>query len=168
MWDAQPDPGVMTVYRSQDGGSPVTFINGFAANDPESTGKIWEMVLARFGGRCRHIAVVNCRADRPDRSRQLAEACLNWTPAHHYVVVGSATELFAKRAVDLGLDSQRVTCVENTKRPQLIQTLRRLTGAAALVMGMGNISGPGMDLVQHYRGQTAVPSINQPVLRKVA
>ncbi|MDG2382672.1 MAG: poly-gamma-glutamate synthase PgsB [Pirellulaceae bacterium] len=168
MWEAQPDPGVMTVYRAQDGGSPITFINGFAANDPESTGKIWEMVLARFGGRCRHIAVVNCRSDRPDRSRQLAEACLNWTPAHHYLVVGSATELFAKRAVELGLSKQQMTCVENTKRPQLIQSLRRVTGANALVMGMGNISGPGMDLVQHYRAQTVMTPSNQPVLRKVA
>ncbi|MCP4194003.1 MAG: poly-gamma-glutamate synthase PgsB [Planctomycetaceae bacterium] len=168
MWEAQPDPGVMTVYRARDGGSPVTFINGFAANDPESTGKIWEMVLARFGGRSRHIAVVNCRADRPDRSRQLAEACLNWTPAHHYLVVGSATDLFAKRAVELGLSRQRLTCVENTNRPQLIQSLRRITGAGALVMGMGNISGPGMDLVQHYRAQTVVTSATQSLLRKVA
>lgn len=167
MWSAQPDPGVMTVYRAQDEGAPVTFINGFAANDPESTGKIWEMVVNRFGGTGRHIAVVNCRSDRPDRSRQLAEACLDWTPAHHYLVVGSSTDLFAKRAVELGLDQRRVTCVENTPRMQMIQTLRRLTGASALVMGMGNISGPGMELVQHYRS-AVVPTSNEGILRKVA
>lgn len=171
MWSAAPDPGVMTVFQSQNADQSVTFVNGFAANDPDSTGKIWEMILQRYG-HSRRIAVVNCRADRPDRSRQIAEACLEWTRADHYLVVGTATTLFSQRAVELGMDDRRITCVENATRPQLLQVLCHLAGPSALVMGMGNISGPGMDLVQHYREQSAVPSKPkpqlQPVMRKAA
>jgi gamma-polyglutamate synthase len=153
MWQAEPDPGVMTVYRSGESGQSVVFINGFAANDPESTGKIWEMVLQRYGQRRKRVAIVNCRADRADRSRQLAEACLTWSPADHYIVVGTATRLFSQRAVALGMASDRLTCVEKAAKPQLFEAVERIAGRSALVMGMGNISGPGLELVQHYRKQ---------------
>ncbi len=153
MWRAQPDPGVMTVYRAGQHGQSVVFINGFAANDPESTGKIWEMVLQRYGQRRKRVAVVNCRADRADRSRQLAEACVTWTPADHYVVVGSATKLFSQRALSMGMRSNQLTCVENVSKPRLVEAVEKIAGSTALVMGMGNISGPGLDLVQHYRKQ---------------
>jgi poly-gamma-glutamate synthase PgsB/CapB len=153
MWRAQPDPGVMTVYRAGQRGHSVVFINGFAANDPDSTGKIWEMVLQRYGERRKRVAVVNCRADRADRSRQLAEACLTWTPADHYVVVGTATRLFADRALSLGMQADRVTCVEKVPRPRMFETVERIAGRSALVMGMGNIAGPGMELVNHFRKQ---------------
>jgi poly-gamma-glutamate synthase PgsB/CapB len=153
MWTAEPDPGVMTVYRADRAGRSVVFINGFAANDPESTGKIWEMVLERFGQRRKRVAVVNCRADRADRSRQLAEACLTWTPADHYVVVGTATKLFSQRAMSLGMKPDRITCVEKVSKPRLVEAVEQAAGGSALVMGMGNISGPGLDLVQHFRKQ---------------
>ncbi len=168
MWSAAPDPGVMTVFQALEAGQSVTFVNGFAANDPDSTGKIWEMILQRYGRSRRHIAVVNCRADRPDRSLQIAEACLQWTRADHYLIVGTATELFSRRAVELGLDTNRITCVENATRPQMLQVLGREAGHSALVMGMGNISGPGMDLVQHYREQNSPKRTPQPVMRKAA
>jgi poly-gamma-glutamate synthase PgsB/CapB len=153
MWSAEPDPGVMTVYRSDRGGRSVVFINGFAANDPDSTGKIWEMVLERFGQRRKRVAVVNCRADRADRSRQLAEACLTWTPADHYVVVGTATRLFCQRAVSLGMKPERITCIEKSPKAHLVAAVEQAAGRSALVMGMGNISGPGLDLVQYFRKQ---------------
>jgi len=153
MWQAEPDPGVMTVYRTGPCDQSVVFINGFAANDPESTGKIWEMILQRYGQDRKRVAVINCRADRADRTRQLAEACVNWTPADHYVVVGTATKLFSRRAASMGLGADRMTCVEETSKTRAIETVERIAGDSALVMGMGNISGPGLDMVQHYRNQ---------------
>ncbi|HHH29396.1 MAG TPA: poly-gamma-glutamate synthase PgsB, partial [Polyangiaceae bacterium] len=37
MWKAKPDPGAMTERQVEFFGRPITFINGFAANDPVST-----------------------------------------------------------------------------------------------------------------------------------
>ena len=97
--------------------------------------------------------MINCRADRADRSRQMAEAVVDWTPADHYVVVGTATKFFSRRAVSMGLTADRMTCVEETTKTRAIETVERIAGDSALVMGMGNISGPGLDMVQHYRNQ---------------
>jgi poly-gamma-glutamate synthase PgsB/CapB len=172
MWHAQPDPGVMTVAQTEDADRRTVFVNGFAANDPESTGKIWELVLQRFPQIDRRIAVVNCRADRADRSAQLAKACLEWTPADHYLVTGTATHLFARQATSHGLDRQRITCLENKPLPQLLNTLNRQIGRSALVMGMGNIASPGMELVQHFdRQRNAVPAViptQQHAIRRAA
>ncbi len=150
MWGAGPDPGVMKLYQVEEAGRPMVFVNGFAANDPESTGKIWDMIVNRFQHLDRHIAVVNCRADRPDRSAQLAEAALRWQPADHYFVVGTATDIFARRAVSLGMDRGRLTTVENAHAPRLMEALTHQVGQSAMVMGMGNISGPGMELVRYF------------------
>ncbi len=141
----------MTVFQVHDSDGSAMFVNGFAANDPESTGQIWEMVLQRFGVGRRKLAVVNCRADRPDRSRQLAEACRGWTPADHYLAVGTATQLFAHRAAQLGIPSSSISCAERVPNETLLANLRQLAGADALIMGMGNISGPGMKIVDHFR-----------------
>lgn len=151
MWTAAPDPGVMTVYQAQEAAGTTLFVNGFAANDPESTQKIWEMMLERYGKQRRHIAVVNCRADRADRSLQMADAIPTWSPAEHYVAIGTATELFQRRALARGVSSQKITCVEGAEVGPVLSALRRVADDSSLIMGMGNISGPGMALVNHFR-----------------
>jgi poly-gamma-glutamate synthase PgsB/CapB len=153
MWQASPDPGVMKLYQIQKAGRPILFINAFAANDPESTGRIWDMIVSRYAHLDRHIAVVNCRADRPDRSAQLAEAAMHWRPADHYVVTGTDTDAFTRRAEALGMDRGRVTTVHNPTAAGLVETVARHAGDSALVMGMGNIAGPGFDLVQYFDTQ---------------
>ena len=151
MWSAPGDPGVMSVYRCNERERQFLFVNGFAANDPESTGHNWNMLVDRFHGVERRIAMFNCRADRADRSVQLADACVRWKPADHYVVIGTATEVFARRAVSQGLSRARITCAEQKHAPELVELLSRQAGRSAFVMGMGNISGPGMEVVDYFR-----------------
>ncbi len=158
MWSATPDPGVLKWYCDQQRDQQITFVNGFAANDPESTGHNWNMVFDRFPGIERRIALFNCRADRPDRSVQLAEACVRWKPADHYLLIGSATDLFSRRATQMGLSKERMTCAEKMNTDGLVDTLRRQAGRSAMVMGMGNISGPGMEVLNYFRDRTLLPS----------
>jgi poly-gamma-glutamate synthase PgsB/CapB len=158
MWNGAPDPGVMSIYRVDDQGRQITFVNGFAANDPESTGQNWNMVVDRFAAVERRIALFNCRSDRPDRSVQLAEACVRWKPADHYVLIGSATHIFSRRAAAMGLDASRMTRAESINTAELVNTLRCQSGRSAMVMGMGNISGPGFDVVDYFR-QHAGPGL---------
>jgi poly-gamma-glutamate synthase PgsB/CapB len=153
MWGAPGDPGVMSVYRCDEKQREILFVNGFAANDPESTGNNWNMLVDRFHGVERRIAMFNCRADRAERSVQLADACVRWKPADHYVVIGTATEVFARRAMSQGLSRDRITCAEQKHAPELVELLSRQTGRSAFVMGMGNISGPGMEMVDYFRSR---------------
>jgi hypothetical protein len=78
MWKGRPDPGVMSEYEIDFFGKRILFINGFAANDPESSEQIWRMALERHQGYGKKIMVINARADRPDRSKQLGEALVTW------------------------------------------------------------------------------------------
>lgn len=161
MWDATPDPGVMSVFQVRDAGRHLAFVNGFAANDPESTGSIWELCLRRYANMQRQIAIINCRADRPDRSEQIADSCVNWTPANHYFVVGTGTDIFAKHALARGIDRSRLTSAERLPVGDLVTQLNNVAGSSAMVMGMGNISGPGLELIDYYRRRHVAPRITR-------
>ena len=145
----------MKVFQVDESDGRLIFVNGFAANDPESTGQSWNMLCDRFRAVERHIALVNCRADRADRSVQLADACVGWKPAHHYLVIGEGTDVFARRAVACGLSRERITCAENVRSDQVFRDIFRLADRSAMVMGMGNISGPGMGLVDLFQRRKA-------------
>ncbi len=160
MWKAAPDPGVMTVDDLQVSGRRIHFVNGFAANDPESTERIWSMALRRYAEADKRIAIFNCRADRPERSRQLGEACTRWSPADHYVLIGSSTHIFARAASRAGLDHSRLVFAEHQSVEHVFKSVMSLVRSSALVMGMGNIGGPGLDVVRffHKRSVTREPA----------
>lgn len=151
MWSAPPDTGVLKVYSVHEGGKDLTFVNGFAANDPESTGKNWNMVVDRFGSVEKRIALFNCRADRAERSVQLADACRQWKPADQYVLTGTATDVFAKRALARGLHPRQLIRAEQLAPGQVIDLVERHTDRSAMIMGMGNIASPGIEIVDYFR-----------------
>jgi poly-gamma-glutamate synthase PgsB/CapB len=153
MWSATPDAGVLQMYSVNNRGKHLTFVNGFAANDPESTGHNWNLVVDRFQQVDQRVALFNCRADRTDRSIQLADACLKWQPADRYVLVGSATEVFARRALANGMRRERLLSAERMPPQRVIETIDARSRTATLVMGMGNIAGPGMQIIDYFRKQ---------------
>jgi poly-gamma-glutamate synthase PgsB/CapB len=157
MWSARPDPGVLTLHEIAFFGRRLLFANGLAANDPESTGRIWRTVLELVPNVERRIALFNCRVDRPDRSRQLGEACVDWPPADNYVLMGTGTYIFARAATRRGLDIRKLVIVENREPNQIFETLLERCGRSALIMGMGNVHGGGEELAQLFRNRgTAV------------
>ena len=154
MWKARPDPGALTAHEIEFFGRRIVFVNGFAANDPESTGRIWELALSKFADVQKRIALFNCRADRPDRSRQLAQACVDWTIADHYVLIGTGTYLFARAAIAAGLDGQKILFAEDRRPEEVFETCVDLAGRSALVMGMANIGGHGLEIVRYFRNRS--------------
>lgn len=157
MWQARPDPGVLTTYESDYFGRKIHFVNGLAANDPESTERIWRMMLARFPNVEKRIAIFNCRSDRSDRSVQLGRACVDWPPADHYVLMGTGTYIFARAAAKRGLSTLKIVLIEGRRVEEIFETVISLAGRSALVMGMGNIGGQGLDLVRYFKNRSIVP-----------
>ncbi|MCK6547575.1 poly-gamma-glutamate synthase PgsB [Myxococcota bacterium] len=156
MWSAPPDPGVMTDVEVRFFGRRLVFVNGFAANDPESSERIWALALARHPDVEKRIAVYNCRADRPERSAQLGAACPRWAPADHYVLMGTGTHVFAHAAADAGLDARKVVDAEDARVEELFERLVELSGTSALIMGLANIGGHGLELVRHFKNRSLV------------
>ncbi len=153
MWSASPDPGALTIHELDFFGRRILFANGFSANDPESTERIWSEVLGRAHGFERRIALFNCRVDRPDRSRQLGDACVAWPAADHYVLMGSGTYIFARAATARGLDIRRLVIAENLAPADIFETLLERSGRSALIMGMGNVHGGGEELARLFRNR---------------
>jgi len=156
MWEASPDPGVMAAHEIQFFGRQIFFVNGFAANDPESTERIWQMALDRYPNVQKRIAIFNCRADRPDRSQQLARACVDWPAADHYMLIGTGTYIFARASTRAGLDSRKLYFAEDRREDEIFEAVVGLVGKSALVMGMGNIGGQGLDLAQYFSNRSVL------------
>ena len=159
MWKAAPDPGAMTDHVVDFFGRKMYFVNGFAANDPESTQRIWRMAIERYPQAERRIALFNCRADRADRSQQLGSACAAWPGADHYVLIGSGTYIFARAADDAGLDMQRVVFAESRRVEEIFESILELAGRQTLVMGMGNIGGAGLEVVRYFRNRSLLEEV---------
>lgn len=156
MWRTKPDPGAMTAHEMNFYGREINFVNGFAANDPQSTEFIWRLALERYSDVERRIAIFNCRADRPDRSRQLGEVVCKWPPADSYLLIGSGTFVFARYAVKAGLDPRKLVFAEDRRPEEIFEIIVELTGRRSLAMGMANIGGIGLDVVRYFSNRSTV------------
>lgn len=154
MWSANPDPGAMSAYELDYFGRRINFVNGFAANDPESTKHIWEMALERYPDVERRIAIFNCRADRPDRSQQLGSVVASWPLADEYILIGSGTYIFARAAMAAGLSPLKFEFAEDRRAEEIFEAVLELSGRSALVMGMANIGGIGLELVRYFANRS--------------
>jgi gamma-polyglutamate synthase len=151
MQGARPDPGALTIEYVRVDGVPLVFVNGFAANDPESTGQVWELGLERTDSGVRRVALINCRSDRADRSEQLGRAAGTWTLADQYLVIGSGRQFFIHAAERAGIPSDRLLSSESSTATALAGELARLAGPGGVVVGLGNIGGIGLELIAKLR-----------------
>ncbi|QHC31975.1 poly-gamma-glutamate synthase PgsB [Streptomyces sp. HF10] len=149
MYDAPPDPGVLSVerYRTPEG-KRLRFANVFAANDPESTLMNINQLLD-LGAVHRPLSVViNCRPDRVERNGQMGEIIPRLDPEHVFVIghpaksaIDAIPAEFRSRAVDLGGDRR-------DPGEFMAELLGRLGPDSSLV-AIGNIHGQGEILLEH-------------------
>lgn len=151
-----PDPGAMIDLEVHFFGRRFYFVNGFAANDAESTERIWKMSLEKFKNVERRIAIFNCRADRPERSLQLGRACVGWPQADAVVLMGSGTYLFARAAAKAGMDLSKLIFADDENVEKIFEKLVEISGPSALIVGMGNIGGPGLEMVRFFKNRAVI------------
>lgn len=156
MWAAPPDPGVTVDVEVDFFGRRVHFVNGFSANDPESTGALWARAVARHDGVATRVAVFNCRADRQDRSMQLARAYAGWAPADHVLLIGTGTSVFARALRRAGVSFEGVHDLEGVPAHEVFEEIMARVGPSGLVVGMANIAGPGLALIRAFQARQIV------------
>lgn len=154
MFALAPEAGATRVSRLDFFARDIVFVHAFAANDPASTSVIWERMVSRYGEDRTKIAIVNCRIDRPDRSRQLAEVAATWTPADAYVVMGIGTMLFVRKAIAEGVPAHSFTVLENASTEETIEVVLDLAGQRSLVVGVGNIHGGGYEIARFFQNRS--------------
>ncbi|MEU4035012.1 poly-gamma-glutamate synthase PgsB [Streptomyces collinus] len=149
MYDAPPDPGVLSVerYVTEDG-RKLRFANVFAANDPESTLMNINQLLD-LGAIHRPLnVVINCRPDRVERNGQMGEIIPDLDPEKVFVIghpaksaIDAMPAEYRSRAVDLGGDRR--------DPGEFMRQLLGELGPDSSLVAIGNIHGQGEHLLEH-------------------
>ena len=143
-------PDYMSIDTLKHRDHEIIFANGFAANDPVSTKMLWDNLISRYQACQDSIIIINCRADRHDRSAQLGQAISNWKPANKLLMIGSGTRTFAHN-----LQRKNWPTVVNGEAWDVKQILDNLTENNQVkqhfVFGIGNIAGIGLQLINYVQ-----------------
>ena len=158
MWKAVPDPGALSELTLDFFGRRIVLVNGFAANDPQSTEMIWRHSVKKFGNYQRKIGIFNLRDDRPSRTLQLARDATFWHQADRILLIGSGAHLFARIASKHGLDPGQLILADRPRIEDIFETIVDACGKSALIVGMGNIGGQGLELVRYFRNRSVLES----------
>jgi gamma-polyglutamate synthase len=145
MRNAAADPFAMRVVPIGEQEQPGYFVNGFAVNDPMSTLAVWDHIADRSLGTDGLTVIVNCRADRMDRTTQFATDVLPHLPIDTLVVTGQQTRPIL-RAAESDLDVAEVLDLTGAPADRVVAALNgHLPGR--VVYGIGNLHGGGVQLV---------------------
>ncbi|MFE3762713.1 poly-gamma-glutamate synthase PgsB [Streptomyces sp. NPDC059104] len=149
MYEAPPDPGVLSVERYlAPGGKRLRFANVFAANDPESTLMNINQLLD-LGAVDRPLnVVINCRPDRVERNGQMGSIVPELQPDRVFVIghpaksaIDAIPAEWRDRAVDLGGDQR--------DGEEFMHELLGHLGESSSLVAIGNIHGQGEILLEH-------------------
>lgn len=154
MMKAEPDMGAMSDLMLNFFGRRIYFVNGFAANDPESTEMIWNMALGNHPDVQVRIMIINSRIDRPDRSRQLGEALVRWPLADRYILIGTGSHFLVRYAVKAGIDARQFINAEDLDTELIFEEILKHCKKSSLVMGIGNIAGNGLELITYFKNRS--------------
>lgn len=141
MWDAPPDPGVLSVSRVRHGTKRIAFANVFAANDPESTlMNIRQLESQRLIGRPLAM-LINCRPDRVERNGQMGTLTGEVDP-DRVILIGEPTRS-AKTAVPDRLQSRVVDLGGKLPPERLLEEVLLAVPDLGSIVAVGNIHGQG-------------------------
>jgi gamma-polyglutamate synthase len=151
MWEAAPDPGVLTVETYEIGGKALHLANLFAANDPSSTVMGFERLVAEQAIEPPIFTLINCRPDRVERNRQMG-TIVSMLATEKLFVVGQPSRS-ATAALPDGFDGLVLDLGGDDRDPrEIVSAIIEQVEAEASLVAIGNIHGQGERLLDHLQG----------------
>ena len=152
MYSAIPDAGVLKRYTVKYYNKKITFYNAFAANDPDSSLKIWKMLKDQFGIKGTHAILLNTRHDRLDRARQLAEMIAqNLVKKIDYIfLMGQSTDVIESISIKNKIDRSKIINLGWVTPDILFEKILDLTDKMITVIGIGNMGGMGAPVAEYF------------------
>tara|TARA_B110000014_G_C20107726_1_gene582845 strand:+ start:765 stop:1928 length:1164 start_codon:yes stop_codon:yes gene_type:complete len=149
MENCTPDPGALTVWKIKNQNRKFEFINAFAANDPESTLKTWDMVNERLN-RNKFAIFLNTRLDRQYRTVQLIDLIFRKLKPEVLVLRGENFPSELKKMSDKNKNIVIHKFPYSINQEELIKFMgKNLDGF--VVLGIGNIVGWGEMLMKKLK-----------------
>jgi poly-gamma-glutamate synthase PgsB/CapB len=146
MLSSTPDPGVLRKHRLYFENKEVTLVNAMAANDPDSTYLIWQMIDKNYP---EINILVNCRDDRIDRSFQMAELIRTRLKADHYILTGSGTAVLARRLHRI-IKHENILDLGNKIPGEVVQGVSQFVSDKSFIFAMGNTVGYGEEMMRQF------------------
>ncbi len=146
MYTVNPDPGALRELVVELEGKRIYFLNAMAANDVESTMRIWNMALDRHPDSPR-VALLTLRGDRPQRTESFARVMGKDIVADLYIIAGSMTSFVERAMHRRGVDPDRMVVLEGARAEDVIRVLLDRVPDGSVVVAMGNIVGLGQEIV---------------------
>ena len=145
MLKAKPDPGALFIWDIAYQGNSNKFVSAFAANDPNSTMKVWNLISK--GRKNKKCIFLNTRDDRRYRTIQLIELVLTYIKPDLFIIraddIDSIIKNYKKSDIKLIIYNM------NTSPITVVNEINNLN--KYLVVGIGNIVGWGDDFVNEIK-----------------
>ena len=149
MKKCKPDPGALTIWNIKNNKKSFKFINAFAANDPASTLKTWQMINSRIISN--NFAIfLNTRIDRQYRTVQLINLIFKELKPKVLILRG---ENFPKELKKLMTENSNIKVYKfpySIKQNKLIKFMAEDLDNF-IVLGIGNIVGWGELLMKKMK-----------------
>tara|TARA_B100000676_G_scaffold60235_1_gene59564 strand:- start:12154 stop:13317 length:1164 start_codon:yes stop_codon:yes gene_type:complete len=149
MGKCNPDPGALSMWKIKYRNQGFEFINAFAANDPASTLKTWNMINERLN-RNKIAIFLNTRLDRQYRTIQLINLIFDKLKPDVLILRG---ENFPSELKTLSEKNKKITIYKfpySIKQKDLIKFMDDNL-ADFIVLGIGNIVGWGEVLMKELK-----------------
>ena len=138
MLKTNPDPGALFIWNLKQSNQ---FISAFAANDPESTFKVWQLIKSRIDNK-KICFFLNTRDDRRYRTIQLVNLVLNRINPDLFIIRGSNIDnLISKYNSKSSINLLPM----KTTPSELVDNMMKFENYAFI--GIGNIVGWGDEFV---------------------
>lgn len=148
MKDYKYDPGRLNIHSIKTiNEKKIFFINAFAANDPDSTFKIYQYIKKMdFFPNKKFIVLINNRVDRIDRMKQFIKF-INSIPCDNIWIMGSFTKLMERKLIANQINNEIITIFKNWKDIDL-KGIEENT----IIFAIGNINGWGREMADFVEG----------------
>lgn len=150
MLNAHPDPGAMRILPLISTNNPGYFVNGFAANDAASTINIWKRVVELGYPSEDPIIIMNCRADRVDRTNQFAYDVLPYIKSSAVVLIGETTSPIVNAFKQGIIPTDHLIDLEGKSADEVMNELHGKLHNRVLY-GVGNIHGAAEPLIEKLK-----------------
>ncbi len=146
---AIPAPGAGDAARwVEQGGRRVCFVNAFSANDPVSTAILQAAVAANVTLPRLRVALLNNRADRPERMLAFV-AALRTDTSYAAVALGGDLAMHACRK--LRAPGREVWTLHAATPERIVEEIGRRVGEREFTLvGMGNAKGLGLACATYF------------------
>lgn len=154
MYKVHPDPGAMKLVKVRVENKNFTFINGFAANDPDSTLLIWNQLENQRADADISIILLNSRIDRFPRTIQLVDMIAREITVDCLMIVGGRTAKAKRHAIHEGIAKEKVIDLGEATPEQVFNKCMEIGEQQTLIFGIGNMGGGGGEIVEYFKYHT--------------